>query len=161
MSLPQTATAYETVWWSFHSCLSTTFLSFSQLLSLFLSSTFSFLNPVYSPPQIESQWPVDFGGTHMALADLPINWPTNLPRRSHFPLAPPFISPTAAPNWPIASQCFSGVSLPASCYQPWPLTSQPSPGWSPALPTTEKSTWCLSVFLYVGSTSFSTDKIPL
>ncbi|XP_060939652.1 microtubule-associated protein 4 [Limanda limanda] len=39
-----------------------------------------------------------FGGTRMALADLPINRPTNLPQRSHFPVAPPFISPTTAPN---------------------------------------------------------------
>lgn len=129
MNLPQTLTAYwlETIWLVKFPLLSQHHFSLLFLLSFLaffsLSVTFSFLNLVSSPPQTESQWPVDFGGTRMALADPPINQPTNLPRRSHFPLAPPFISPTAAPNWPIASQCFSWVSLPASCYQPWPLTS--------------------------------------
>lgn len=58
-------------------------------------------------------------------ANTPAN---NLQRCSHFLLAPPFISPTAAPNWSTASQCFSGVRLQASCYWPWPLTCQHSSG---------------------------------
>lgn len=68
----------------------------------------------------------DWWDTHGARrpANQQTNPPTNLSRRSHFPLVPPFISPTAAPNWMIASQCFSGVRLPASCYQPLTLTLQ-------------------------------------
>lgn len=58
-------------------------------------------------------------------ANTPAN---NLQRCSHSLLALPFISPTAAPNWSTASQCFSGVRLPASCYWPWPLTCQHSSG---------------------------------
>lgn len=97
-------------------------------LSLYLPSFFmllvssSFLNPVCFPPQIESQWPVDFGGTRNSA-----RWSANQPTYYGVVtslLAPPFIQPTAAPNWSTASQCFSGVRLPASCYWPWPLTCQ-------------------------------------
>lgn len=110
--------------------------------SFFLVVSFTFFNPVYSTPQIESLWPVDCGGRHVAPADPPINQPTDLPRRSHLPLAPPFILPTAAPDWPIASQYFSGVRQPASCYQPWPLTCQcPWVDLWPCLPQRRQVYW--------------------
>lgn len=122
----------------FHPCISIIFSSFCA------SSVFSSLTCLTSDwvPMTRRFW----WDTHGA------RWPANqltnqLPRRSHFPLIPPFILPTAAPNWPIASQCFSGICLPASCYQLWPLA--PCHPWV-APPTTEKSNCCLSMFLCAG-----------
>lgn len=70
-------------------------------LSLYFPSCFmlvssSLLNPVRFPPQIESQRPVDSGGTRDG-ARRSANRPTYYGVVTSL-LAPPFISPTAAPN---------------------------------------------------------------
>lgn len=128
----------------FHPCLSITSLSFSlTFFSLFLLVAFSFLNPVYSPPQIESQWPVDFGGTRLALADPPTDQPTDLPRRSHFPLGPALHLAHRSTKLTDRLSVFLWGS-PASFLLPT-LTfdlSTPS-GWPLAPPTTENSTCCV------------------
>lgn len=107
---------------------------FSVVFFFLITLSSSGANPVCFFPQIESQWPVDVGGT-----------PTHQPTTSNS-----VVTPLSAPPLRLAhrstklinslSQCSSEVRPTASCN--WPANTRQ--GWPLVPPSTETSTCCVN-----------------